>query len=389
MPATDDAGTDAAQVSTEGPPEMSDVHRSSRDPEEMRQRLERWLATRLDPGSQPTVAEIGATTANGMSSETVLFAAEWSENGATRAEALVARVAPDIQDVPVFPTYDLERQFEVIRRVGDLTHVPVPRTWWLEADANPIGAPFFVMERVDGEVPPDVMPYSFGDNWLYDGSRDDQRKLQDTTVAVLAELHGISKPTEQFAFLAFDDQGDTPMRRHVEHTRAWYDFAHEGRRSSLIEDGFAWLDAHWPDHEGEAVVSWGDARIGNVMYRDFAPVAVLDWEMAALGPRELDLTWLVNAHCVFEHLASGFGLEGMPHFLRLDEVAAEYERISGYTPRDLDFYMTYAALEWAIVFLRTGLRAVHFGEQEMPDDVHDFMHHRGLLERMLSGDYWN
>ena len=179
------------------------------------------------------------------------------------------------------------------------------------------------------------------------------------------------------------------MRRHVEHTRAWYEFAHEGHRSSLIEEGFAWLDAHWPEHEGDAVVSWGDARIGNVMYRDFEPVAVLDWEMAALGPRELDLTWLVNAHCVFEHLASNFGLEGMPHFLRLDEVAAEYERLSGYTPRDLEFYMTYAAVEWAIVFLRTGLRAVHFGEQEMPDDVHDLMHHRGLLEQMLSGDYWN
>ena len=116
---------------------MSDVQRSSRDPEEMRQRLERWLGTRLDPGSRPMVPEIGATTANGMSSDTVLFAAEWVDNGATRAEALVARVAPDEHDVPVFPTYDLERQFEVIRRVGDLTDVPVPRTWWLESDAGP------------------------------------------------------------------------------------------------------------------------------------------------------------------------------------------------------------------------------------------------------------
>ncbi len=79
----------------------------------------------------------------------------------------------------------------------------------------------------------------------------------------------------------------------------------------------------------------------------------------------------------------------MPDFLRLDDVATHYENLTGYTPRDLDFYLAYAALQWAIVFLRTGSRAVHFGESEMPDDIHDLMHHRELLEQMLSGDYWN
>jgi aminoglycoside phosphotransferase (APT) family kinase protein len=365
-----------------------DVQRSSRDPEQMRAKLEQWLAAQLGAGAAPTVPEIGATSANGMSSETVLFRAEWTDGGVSRSEALVARVAPDAADVPVFPIYDLGRQFEVIRLVGELTSVPVPRVWWLEPEPGAIGAPFFVMERVDGEVPPDVMPYTFGDNWLYDASSDDQRRLQDSTVAVLAELHAIDDVERRFGFLDHDDPGDTPMRRHVEHTRSWYEFARERHRSTLIEDGFAWLDDHWPEHEGAPVVSWGDARIGNVMYREFTPVAVLDWEMAALGPRELDLAWLVNAHCVFEHLAAGFELPGMPHFMRLEDVAATYEDLTGYTPRDLEFYMTYAALEWAIVFVRTGLRSVRFGEREMPSEVEEFMHHRGLLEQMLSGDYW-
>lgn len=379
---------DAPQTSAGGPPDVTDMRRSSRDPEQMQGNLERWLATRLAPECRPSVPEIGATTANGMSSDTVLFRAEWSEEGATRTEALVARVAPDEHDVPVFPSYDLARQFEVMRVVGELTAVPVPRTWWLEPDAAPIGSPFFVMERIDGEVPPDVMPYNFGDSWVFDAAEVDQRRLQDSTVGVLAQLHAIERPQDRFAFLNFDDPGDTALRRHVEHTRAWYEFAHEGSRSSLIEQGFAWLDDHWPAHEGDSVVSWGDSRIGNVMYRDFEPVAVLDWEMAGLGPRELDLAWLINAHCVFEHLAGGFELGGMPNFLRLDDVVETYESLTGYAPRDLDFYMTYAAVEWAIVFLRTGLRAVHFGEREMPSDVHDLMHHRGLLEQMLSGAYW-
>jgi hypothetical protein len=40
------------------------------------------------------------------------------------------------------------------------------------------------------------------------------------------------------------------------------------------------------------------------------------------------------------------------------------------------------------VFLRTGHRAVHFGEQAMPDDVDELIHNRESLTRMLSGDYW-
>ena len=57
-------------------------------------------------------------------------------------------------------------------------------------------------------------------------------------------------------------------------------------------------------------MSWGDSRIGNILYRDFVPAAVLDWEMAGLGPRELDLAWLVYSHRVFQDIAGSMGLPG-------------------------------------------------------------------------------
>ena len=41
------------------------------------------------------------------------------------------------------------------------------------------------------------------------------------------------------------------------------------------------------------MLSWGDSRIGNVLYEDFRPVAVLDWEMATVGPRALDVSWII------------------------------------------------------------------------------------------------
>jgi aminoglycoside phosphotransferase (APT) family kinase protein len=315
---------------------------------------------------------------------TVLFEASWTDaDGTARTEDLVARIAPDEANEPVFPEYALGNQFELLAIIDELTDVPVPRVRWLEPDPSVIGSPFFVMDRVDGLVPPDVMPYTFGDNWLHDASPEDRRRLQDSSVAVLAGLHAIDRPEERFAFLAADAPGDTPLRRHVAHTRAWYDFAaSRASRSTVVEAGFAWLDAHWPE-EGPTVLSWGDARIGNVMYRDFEPVAVLDWEMAGLGPRELDLGWMIFAHMVFESIAATFELPGMPDFLRADDVAATYERLTGHQPRDLDFYLVYAAVQWGVVFMRTGARSAHFGEIEMPADIDDLLHHRPLFEELM------
>ena len=368
-----------------GPPDFTDMQRSSRDPQQLRPRLEAWLADLLPAGAEPKVPELEATSANGMSSETVLFTAAWTEGDRAREELLVARIAPDPADVPVFPTYDLERQFEVIRLVGELSAVPVPGVWWSDAKGTATGVPLFVMERVDGIVPPDVMPYNFGDSWLFDATPTEQRTLQDSTVQVLASLHGIDNAEERFAFLAYDAAlGDSALRRRIANAKAWYEYAREGHRSNIVERLFAWLDEHWPGDEGPTVVSWGDSRIGNVMYKDFRPCAVLDWEMACLGPRELDLAWLTYSHGVFESLAQVFELGGMPDFLRPDDVAATYESLTGYTPRELDWYSAFAAVQWAIVFVRTGLRAVHFGEEQMPESVDDFIRHREAIERMLA-----
>jgi len=53
--------------------------------------------------------------------------------------------------------------------------------------------------------------------------------------------------------------------------------------------------------------------------------------------------------------------------------------------RDIGFYLAYTAVQWAIVFVVAGLRRVRFGEQPMPDDVHDLIITRGTLEQMLAG----
>ena len=51
---------------------------------------------------------------------------------------------------------------------------------------------------------------------------------------------------------------------------------------------------------------------------------------------------------------------------------------------DLGFYLSFAAVQWCIVFVRTGLRAVHFGAEQMPGDVDEFIRHRPAVEQLLA-----
>ena len=106
------------------------------------------------------------------------------------------------------------------------------------------------MGRIDGVVPPDVMPYNFGDNWLFDASVEDQQRLEESSVATLAALHDIDRPEERFAFLASNRTEETALRRHFADTWDYYQWVADGSPSPLIEKCFAWLADHWPDDEG-------------------------------------------------------------------------------------------------------------------------------------------
>ncbi len=166
--------------------------------------------------------------ANGMSSETIILTGRWEQDGRPVEQKWVARVAPpSAADVPVFPTYRMDHQFDVIRLVGELSDVPVPRVRWLENTGEVLGTPFFLMDLADGVVPPDVMPYTFGGNWFADAPIERQRELQDSTVDVLAKLHSIADAESTFGFLAeVDPPGDTPpLRRHFGWLKDWYEFA--------------------------------------------------------------------------------------------------------------------------------------------------------------------
>ncbi|WP_063836926.1 phosphotransferase family protein [Phaeacidiphilus oryzae] len=364
------------------------LRRSSRDAAQVPGRLAEFLAQVLPAGAEPEVAVEAGIDQNGMSSDTLICKVTWRECGAARTRRFVARVAPAEHDVPVFPNYRLDHQYAVMSAVAELTSVPVPPVRWMEPTGEVLGAPFFLMEHVEGRVPPDVLPYTLGSNWLFDGPPEAQRRLQEETVSVLAEVHGIPDAAERFAFLDEGRRGDTALRRHLDWCRRWYEYGAAGiGRSALVERAFTWLEANWPTEADrrDPVLLWGDARIGNVLYEDFRPVGVLDWEMTAVGPRELDLSWLVFAHRVFQHMAESAGLPGIAHLLREEDVLDAYARRTGIRvgADDLRWFHVYSAVMWCCVFLRTGARQLHFGEIARPPETEALFYHRALLERLL------
>ncbi|MBF6544498.1 phosphotransferase family protein [Nocardia brasiliensis] len=358
---------------------------SERDLEVLAEDLARWLDSKVSADHPPRVSGLARPQAGGMSSTTILFDAEWSVDGRHERGSFVARMAPEAGSFPVFETYDLATQYKVMSGVAEHTTVPVPGLCWLEEDEKHLGAPFFVMKRVDGRVPTDNPPYVFV-GWLFDATPEQRALLTANTVEVIAKVHEIPDPALRFPALRGAGQS---LRRHVEAQKAWYRWAlaDDGFEIPLLERTFDWLEANWPSDPGPDVLSWGDARPGNIIFDEFRPAAVLDWEMAALGPRELDVAWVIFIHRFFQDIATRFEQPGLPDFLRRADVVAKYEELTGHTVRDLDWHIVYAALRHGIVMARVKRRMIHFGEDTDTPDRDDYVMHRASLERLLDGTY--
>ncbi|HEX9033237.1 MAG TPA: phosphotransferase family protein [Streptosporangiaceae bacterium] len=375
-------------ASAEHPPdEAVKMTVSQRDPETLGAALRGWLAGRLSLSEPPAISGVRMPVSGGLSSTSVLFEAEWTSGGAAQRGAYVARMAPEASAVPVFPRYDLPGQYDLIDRVSAACQVPVPRLRWNQPDGGPLGTAFFVMDQIDGRVPLDNPPYVFA-GWLFEAQAHERALLQRNSIRVLADLHAIPEPAATFPALA-PPGGMDSLRWHVEQQHEYYRWAlaDDGFRIPIIERGLVWLEENWPSERGPDVLSWGDARIGNIIFDGFTPVAVLDWEMAALGPRELDLSWFVFLHRFFQDIAEFFELPGIPDFIRRSDVESTYAELTGYEPRHMDFYLTYAAVRHAIVMARIRRRMIHFGEETVPDDPDDYVMHRPSLDKLLSGTY--
>jgi len=209
--------------------------------------------------------------------------------------------------------------------------VPAPAPALVVADSEWIGSPFLAMPRVRGDVPG---PAPLFDSYVRDAGPVVQRILHDELVDTLAAIHAVPwAGTVLEATLP-----GTRLCDRFEYWRAYVAWAAEGDPLPALAEALDWCERHLPP-EGEPVLLWGDVRLGNLVFDPARRVAaVLDWDLAAIGPREMDLGWHVGLEHVMEVL---FGAR-VPGFPGAAESVARYERRTGHEVRDLAWHEVFA-----------------------------------------------
>lgn len=327
-------------------------------------------------GSTAEVTDV-RSPGSGMANDTVLFRLD--------GEALVARLAPAADaPYPTFPTFDLELQERVIDLVRSRTDVPVPEVVHLERSEEWLGVPFLVTRAIEGEVAGDNPPYLLEPGgWFLQGTAEQWQRFETSTIEVLVQIHGIVDDGVDTAFLHPGTSGDTALARHLAFLGRYYDWAREGTHIPVLDRALDVLAATMPATE-RSVVNWGDSRPGNIIYRDFEPVAVLDWEMAGVGPPELDVAWATFFQRFWAFIGGLYGAAGVPEMFGRDTTAATYERLSGVGLDDLAWYEAAAGVRFGIILVRMSHRSVAFGMAKPPADPDDHVMFGPLLAQLLA-----
>jgi aminoglycoside phosphotransferase (APT) family kinase protein len=330
-----------------------------RDFERTRQQLQAWLpgplSERFGDVAEVRVGPLSGPEATGFSSDTLLFDVRFERGRAGGPETLglVARIRPS--RMFLFPEYDLHAQFEILRALGP-TDVPVPEAFCEESTGDVIGAPFYLMGRIVGRTPADNPPYNAA-GWVTELRPEQRATLWRSYLETLVALRGLDPRALGLGSLAKPELGPTPLAQELAYYERYLAWIYPGREHPNVSVSLPWLRANMPA-EGVPGLVWGDARIGNMIFRDDRCVAVLDWEMARLADPMMDLGWglfLDRFH------SEGSGLARLPGFPDRAGTIALYEELAGSPVHDLEYYELLAGMRFSVILTRLAQQLIEQG----------------------------
>jgi aminoglycoside phosphotransferase (APT) family kinase protein len=317
--------------------------------ESLEARLERFLLAQL-PGARSVKLTSLERSTEGFSQETFSFAVEIEEKGGvTSRRAFVAKRAPA---AGLLEPYDLEPEFRVLNALSD-DPLPSPPTPWFETDPATLERPFYVMERLPGEVPiPAAKPDGSGP--LDSATR---AALTPQVVAALARLHAIDWQARGLGFLGAPRKGSDTALRELARWQRRIEAAHLPV-PGVLQETLGWLRRHAPATDDTTLVH-GDFRLGNWLLEETSGgvrlSGVLDWEMVHLGDPLEDVAWCTSLLWrAGSPLASGL--------VPPSEFSALYAKASGreVDPERLRFYELLSLVKMSAIML-TGIRAFRDG----------------------------
>lgn len=226
----------------------------------------------------------------------------------------------------------VEREYRLLAALSP-TGFPAPRPTVLCEDAEVIGAPFYIMEMVEGR--------GFWDGALPEAPKAERVPLYEAMIDTLAALHGLDHVA-----LGLGDFG-RPGNYFVRQIERWTRQYRAAQTDDIpeVEKLIDWLPRTAPE-QGRTAIIHGDYRIDNLIYRPDRPdvAAVLDWELATIGDPLADFAYLAMNWVTPQDGRSGLGgvdlkALGLP---TLDDAVARYCAAAGRDGLpDLRWYFAY------------------------------------------------
>ncbi len=261
------------------------------------------------------------------------------DRGASR---WVLRRAP--QHASSATAHDVLREFRILDAIKDEA-VRIARPVVACDDPGVFGAPFYVMERVDGQpirssvpVAWEAMPESHG------------RALEELVDALVA-IHAVDPASSG---LSEPQHAGDYLEHQIDRWRGQL-ASYEGRELPAAQQVSEWLDEHRPV-DGASTLCHGDYKLDNVLFAPEPPprlLAVVDWEMAAIGDPLVDLAWAL----IFHPGPEGTMRLGMAKEPRFDvahlpgkaDLVARYAAGSGRDTTAIGWYDVFARWKLAVV----------------------------------------
>lgn len=305
--------------------------------------LERWLARHL-PQAEGLICQPLERAKLGMSNDTRLVDAAWTQDGQSVARRFVLRCGSDgppihpLQTDAVADSVDL--QYRVMAALRAEGSVPVAHLLPFEADRDCLGRPFFVMVHVAGWVPADHPAYTEAGPFA-NASPEQRRGWFAEGLAMLARIH---KVDWRKAGLGWLDRAPGDGPRMPAQIALWQNYCAPIFAQGpfpLLSRALDWLAANAPAEPPPSLI-WGDARPQNMIYDDaLHPLLVMDWEGAAILPAETDIAyWIINDRMVHERL----GVRRLPGTPEREEQVAIHARALGREPIGLPYYEVFAIM---------------------------------------------
>jgi aminoglycoside phosphotransferase (APT) family kinase protein len=243
--------------------------------------------------------------------------------------------------------HDVGREYRVIHALGP-TAVPVPEAFGNCTDDGVIGAPFYVMEYVEGIVLHDAHTATTIDESA-------RRHASESVVDAQVALHAVDVDEVGLGDLARkDDYIGRQLRR-------WHRQYEQTQTSDLpgIDRVYEFLSARIPEQRESRIVH-GDLRLGNCIHDTSGTVlAVLDWELCTLGDPLADIGYLLatSPQADDTKVADPFAPSVVSGFGTRDELADRYARESGRDLSQIEFYIAFSHWKLACILQGVMVRA--------------------------------